>query len=79
MIRGVRVLKTKSLTPKEYEIIINKDKDEKGFKSAIFYLNTNNGYTKIGNKKIQSIENRIEGLHDCSDLRLIPFSRFSDK
>lgn len=28
MIRGVRVLKTKSLTPKEYEIIINKDTEQ---------------------------------------------------
>ena len=37
----------------------NKDTCEKGFTSAIFYLNTNNGYTKIGNKKIKSIENRI--------------------
>ena len=37
----------------------HQDTYEKGFTSAIFYLNTNNGYTKIENKKIQSIENRI--------------------
>ena len=51
-----------NLNPISHKIIEfskHKDKDEKGFKSAIFYLNTNNGYTKIGNKKIQSIENRI--------------------
>lgn len=28
-------------------------------KVAIFYINTNNGYTMIENKKIESIENRI--------------------
>ena len=37
----------------------HQDTYKKGFTSAIFYLNTNNGYTKIENKKIQSIENRI--------------------
>ena len=26
---------------------------------AIYYVNSNNGYTSIGNKKIESIENRI--------------------
>ena len=29
----------------------HQDTYEKGFTSAIFYLNTNNGYTKIENKK----------------------------
>tara|TARA_R100001163_G_scaffold65523_1_gene63061 strand:- start:172 stop:669 length:498 start_codon:yes stop_codon:yes gene_type:complete len=51
-----------NLNPISHKIIEfkkHRDRNEKGFTSAIFYLNTNNGYTKIGNKKIQSIENRI--------------------
>ena len=32
---------------------------DKNITTGLLYLNTNNGYTKIGNKKIQSIENRI--------------------
>lgn len=32
---------------------------EYSHKAAIFYLNTNNGYTIIGDKKIESVENRL--------------------
>jgi len=28
-------------------------------KTAVFYINTNNGYTRLSDEKIQSIENRI--------------------
>ena len=35
------------------------DQERFDCKVAIFYVNTNNGYTMIGDKKVDSIENRI--------------------
>ena len=37
------------------------DFDNKNLKTAVFYMNTNNGYTKFkkNNKKISSIKNRV--------------------
>jgi len=35
------------------------DQERFDCKVAIFYVNTNNGYTMIGDKKVNSVENRI--------------------
>jgi hypothetical protein len=34
-------------------------KDNKNLKTAVYYINTNNGYTKFVNKKVKSEENKI--------------------
>jgi|TARA_X000001382_G_scaffold3455_1_gene3605 hypothetical protein len=50
-----------NLTPashKQTKSLIHKDQPFK-CKIAIYYVNTNNGYTNIDGKKIKSIENRI--------------------
>ena len=45
-------------TEKIVETGMHTDADER-FTSAILYLNDNNGYTRIGNKKVESKANRL--------------------
>lgn len=47
-----------TLTDTVYDFSLHTDVDHR-CKTAIFYINTNNGYTLIGNEKIKSIENRL--------------------
>lgn len=47
-----------TVTEKIYDFELHTDVDFE-CKTAILYLNTNNGYTTIGDEKISSIENRI--------------------
>ena len=46
-----------TLTESKYHV----DFDYKNLKTAVYYINTNNGYTKFkkNNKKIKSVENRM--------------------
>ena len=45
--------------PNKEKPFMHTDFKFKGLKTAIYYLNTNNGGTKIKNKVVQSIENRM--------------------
>jgi len=50
----------------EKHIIFENHKDQTfDCKIAIFYLNSNNGYTLINNKKIKSIKNRMVFFPNC--------------
>tara|TARA_R100000306_G_C4299544_1_gene104380 strand:+ start:135 stop:605 length:471 start_codon:yes stop_codon:yes gene_type:complete len=50
----------------EKQIIFKKHKDQDfDCKVAIFYLNSNNGYTLIDTKKIESIKNRMVFFSNC--------------
>ena len=50
----------------EKQIIFKKHRDQPfDCKVAIFYLNSNNGYTLIDNKKIKSIKNRMVFFPNC--------------
>ena len=44
-------------TPKIYEHEIHSDFADES-KACVFYVNTNNGYTRVGNEKIPSVANR---------------------
>tara|TARA_R100000541_G_scaffold17509_1_gene27314 strand:+ start:995 stop:1483 length:489 start_codon:yes stop_codon:yes gene_type:complete len=47
-------------TGKSFETVFHTDVDDiKNYRTAIFYLNTNNGYTVFENKKIKSEENTL--------------------
>jgi len=47
-------------TGKKWETVFHTDVDDiKNYRTAIFYLNTNNGYTVFENKKIKSEENTL--------------------
>ena len=50
-----------NLYPRTDKLVHHKDHIDYGFphKAAVFYLNTNNGYTVIGDRKIESVENRV--------------------
>ena len=70
----ISVLKPKSLirikanltVRTEKQIIFKKHKDQDfDCKVAIFYLNSNNGYTLIDTKKIESIKNRMVFFSNC--------------
>ena len=51
----------------EKQIIFEKHIDQEfDCKVAIFYLNSNNGYTLINNKKIKSIKNRMLFFPNCA-------------
>ena len=58
-----KLLKIKAnLTPATQKIIkfnTHQDTLEYNYVSSVFYINTNNGYTKVGNKKIKSQANRM--------------------
>ena len=50
----------------EKQVIFEKHKDQDfDCKVAIFYLNSNNGYTLINNKKIKSLKNRMVFFPNC--------------
>ena len=50
-----------NMYPSTPEILHHKPHTDYHFKhkGAIFYVNTNNGYTVIGNDKVESVENRL--------------------
>jgi|DEB0MinimDraft_6_1074348.scaffolds.fasta_scaffold10755_3 hypothetical protein len=68
-------------TPKIIEHKFHQDIENKGYTSSIFYLNTNNGYTRFKDKNIKSEENKLvtfpsevwhsSTTHTDTDFRLV--------
>lgn len=51
-----------NLYPRTHHIVEHqphKDGDNENMKIAIYYLNTNNGYTLIGDRMVESVKNKI--------------------